>query len=100
MTSQKMTNKGYDYRFMVPWLGTGLVTSNGQKWFVRRKALTPAFHFQILEDFVEVFDRQANTLISKMRQGRPNESLDITKYITLYALDVICGMYFIEMYGL
>lgn len=88
-----MINKGNDYRFMVPWLGTGLVTSNGQKWFARRKALTSAFHFKILEDFVEVFDRQSNTLVQKLGQLGENESFDITKYITLYALDVICGMF-------
>ncbi|XP_063709291.1 cytochrome P450 4d1-like [Culicoides brevitarsis] len=83
-------NFGHDYRFLVPWLGTGLVTGNGQKWFSRRKALTSAFHFQILDGFVDVMDRQATVLAEKLKQMPENEGFDITKPVSLYALDVIC----------
>lgn len=91
MSNPKMINKGFDYKFVELWLGTGLIISNGQKWFERRKALTTAFHFQILEDFVDVFDKQANILINKLKGS--TETIDITKDISMYALDVICGTY-------
>ncbi|KAL3200348.1 hypothetical protein MRX96_013297, partial [Rhipicephalus microplus] len=52
LTSNTVLKKGHEYELIKPWLGTGLLTSSGSKWRSRRKLLTPAFHFRILEDFL------------------------------------------------
>lgn len=93
MSSNKFINKAADYDYLVPWLGTGLLISGGQKWFQRRRILTPAFHFQILDDFVSVFDKQADTLIEKLSKIPVDKTFNVVEYITLYTLDVICGMF-------
>jgi cytochrome P450 len=80
------------YKFLHPWLGTGLLTSNGNKWSKRRKLLTPSFHFDILKDFLFVMNEQADTLINILKEDmKTNPTLDIASYISRCTLDIICG---------
>lgn len=66
----------------------------GKKWHDRRKIITPAFHFKILERFVEIFDRLGNTVIDKLYQ-LDDKSIDngfeFNHMAALYALDVVSG---------
>ncbi len=43
-------------------LGQSLLLSNGEAWSRRRRLLTPAFHFDILKNFVAKFNTSANTM--------------------------------------
>lgn len=65
----------------------------GKKWHDRRKIITPAFHFNILEKFVEIFDRLGNTVVEKLRTNSPNEMVQFYPLAVLYALDVMCGKF-------
>lgn len=65
----------------------------GKKWHDRRKIITPAFHFQMLERFAETFDRLANTFINKLYEYDVNADIDLFHLVGLFALDVVCGMY-------
>lgn len=62
-----------------------------EKWKNRRKLITPTFHFQILEQFLEVFDSNNKILLNKLKKEIGMPSTDIYSYLKLYALDVICG---------
>lgn len=76
---------------MHDWLGTGLLVSAGKKWHSRRKIITPTFHFTILEQFIDIFNKQADIMLDKVRLfAETGEELDVYKYTTLFALDVIC----------
>ncbi|XP_046655329.1 cytochrome P450 4c3-like [Daphnia pulicaria] len=87
--SNKIIDKSRAYEYLYPWLATGLLTSTGSKWHKRRKLLTPAFHFKILEDFVHVFNEQSAVLVGKLSE-KVGQEFDIFPYITLCTLDVIC----------
>jgi cytochrome P450 len=70
-----------------------MIISSGSKWHSRRKLLTPAFHFSILEQFVPVFCEQTHILIKNLRDvtiSNP-EGFDVVPFVTKCALDIICG---------
>lgn len=94
LTSNVLTDKSIEYSWLKPWLGEGLVTSNKSKWKVRRKILTPAFHFRILQDFLPVMNEQSCTLMKKIdkicSQGGANPYPNLLQLITLCTLDTIC----------
>uniref|UniRef100_A0AAG5DDU3 Cytochrome P450 n=1 Tax=Anopheles atroparvus TaxID=41427 RepID=A0AAG5DDU3_ANOAO len=87
----KSTKKSFVYDYLEPWLGTGLLISFGEKWLQRRKIITPAFHFKILDQFMDVFNEEADILISKLEKHVGKSEFDIYDYVTLYALDNICA---------
>jgi cytochrome P450 len=73
--------------------------STGDKWKIRRKLLTPSFHFKILHDFVAVFNDQSKVLLNILKKKADGVStVDVFNDITLCALDIICGRYFILCY--
>lgn len=53
--------------------------------------LTPTFHFTILEDFLDVMNEQANILVHKLEKHVNQGAFNCFFYITLCALDIICG---------
>ncbi|XP_049837545.1 cytochrome P450 4C1-like isoform X2 [Schistocerca gregaria] len=90
MTSSELITKADSYSFLHPWLGDGLLTSTGPKWHSHRKMITPAFHFSILDNFVEVFAEKSEVLVNLLKTKADGQSFDMYPYITRCALDIIC----------
>ena len=95
-TSQQHIVKHRHYKILGSWLGTGLLMSDGKKWFSRRKIITPTFHFKILDQFVEVFDQQSQVFVKKLEErANGSSSFDVAPYVCLATLDIIAGKYVI-----
>lgn len=77
------------YNFLHPWLGTGLLTSTGAKWQHRRKMLTPAFHFNILQDFTDIFVENAEKLVESLK-SKEGVTKDIIPLFKIHTLKIIC----------
>ncbi|KYO20513.1 cytochrome P450 4F22-like [Alligator mississippiensis] len=77
------------YGFLKPWLGEGLLLSNGQRWGWHWRMLTLAFHFDILKPYVKIFNQSTDIMHAKWRRlvlsGSP--SLDICEQMGLMTLD-------------
>ncbi|XP_034533589.1 cytochrome P450 4F3 [Notolabrus celidotus] len=77
------------YDHLRPWLGQSLLISNGEEWHRRRRLLTPAFHFDILKNYVSTFNTSANTMHDKwhrlVSEGRNN--IEMFDHVTLMTLD-------------
>ena len=78
------------YRFLKPWLGDGLLISEGPKWFRNRHLLTPAFHFEILKPYVSVYNSCVKVLIGRWSDSaRRNEPVKLFDTLSLMSLDII-----------
>ncbi|XP_016982525.1 cytochrome P450 4d1 isoform X2 [Drosophila rhopaloa] len=90
--STHLLTKSEEYSFLGRWLNEGLLVSNGRKWHRRRKIITPAFHFRILEQYVEIFDRQSLRLVEELKSRRSSgqERINLGEAINLCTLDAIC----------
>lgn len=84
LTNSNLTIKADEYDFLKPWLGEGLVTSNGKKWKARRKMLTPTFHFKILQDFVPVMHEHCLVLLEKLYSLSIDEPTERFKQLDKY----------------
>ncbi|XP_047433174.1 cytochrome P450 4F3 [Mugil cephalus] len=77
------------YGHLRPWLGQSLLISNGEEWSRKRRLLTPAFHFDILKNYITMFNSSTNTMHDKWRrlvaEGRNN--LEMFDHVTLMTLD-------------
>ncbi|GFS61343.1 cytochrome P450 4c3 [Nephila pilipes] len=91
LSSNENISKGFEYEFLTPLLKEGLLTSKKDKWRYRRKLLTPSFHFRILDEFIPIFNEQANIFVSKIAANMESAPwIDITPLTSLCTLDIIC----------
>ncbi|XP_030569514.1 cytochrome P450 4ae1 isoform X2 [Drosophila novamexicana] len=93
LLSKQQLRKSVVYGALGGWLGNGLLLSRGDRWHAMRKIITPTFHFSILEQYIEVFDRQCNVLVDRLQplaadSNRPR-AFNIYPYMCLAALDII-----------
>ena len=80
----------HTYKLLVPWLGEGLLISEGEKWYRNRRLLTPAFHFEILQSYMSVYNSCLKVLIDKWSSSASkNEPVKLFDTISLLSLDII-----------
>lgn len=66
---------------------------------MHRKILTPAFHFKILEQFVDVFNRNGEIFWQALSKVPEDTTFDVYEHVKMYALDNICGRFRIKCPG-
>ncbi|XP_076087488.1 cytochrome P450 4F6-like isoform X1 [Mytilus galloprovincialis] len=81
---------GTVYIMGVDWLGEGLLIANGERWARNRRLLTPAFHFDILQPYIKVYNRATDVLLEKIEdRSKANKSFELFSNIGLCSLDII-----------
>ncbi|XP_054434647.1 cytochrome P450 4F3-like isoform X2 [Pteronotus mesoamericanus] len=84
-----MPKDTFVYYIMKPWLGDGLLLSDGDKWSHHRCLLTPAFHFDILKPYMKIFSKSADIMHAKWQclASEGHTRLDMFEHISLMTLD-------------
>ncbi|XP_046449670.1 cytochrome P450 4c3-like [Daphnia pulex] len=93
LVSQKLITKATEYSFLSTWLGECMFLTTGTRWKNRRRLLTPAFHFQILNSFVDVFNEKSFDCGREFERAivqHGGKEFDVFPIITQCALDIIC----------
>ncbi|XP_011706328.1 PREDICTED: cytochrome P450 4C1-like, partial [Wasmannia auropunctata] len=62
----------------------------GAKWHSRRKLLTPTFHFNILQQFVEILIEESEKMTKSLKHTRGTVVKDLTSFVSEHALNAIC----------
>lgn len=62
-----------------------------EEWKMKRKIVAPAFYFNVLEKFVQVFNEKGNVLIKVLQKEKSNGYFDMTHYVEMYTFDTILG---------
>ncbi|XP_022256706.1 cytochrome P450 4V2-like, partial [Limulus polyphemus] len=89
LMSTKNLRRSRHYSFLEEWSENCIVVSTGDKWKTRRKMLTPAFNFRLLDSSLQIFSEHSRILVEKLQQHLTKEYIDIVQPITLCALDII-----------
>ncbi|KAL1505282.1 hypothetical protein ABEB36_004880 [Hypothenemus hampei] len=88
ISQTKHLEKATMYKFLHGWLREGLLTSKGDKWQKRRKILTPAFHFSILLEFVDVFNKECEHFCKQIMESK-DKVIDIVPIIENFTLSTM-----------
>uniref|UniRef100_A0A096LVW6 aromatase n=2 Tax=Poecilia formosa TaxID=48698 RepID=A0A096LVW6_POEFO len=90
MASANITMKDeFVYGHLRPWLGRSLLISNGEEWSRKRRLLTPAFHFDILKNYIVTFNSSTNTMHNKWHRlvAGGTTNIEMFDHVTLMTLD-------------
>ncbi|NWU16267.1 CP4B1 protein, partial [Cephalopterus ornatus] len=78
------------YEFLLPWIGEGLLTLDGTKWFQHRKMLTPAFHYDVLKSYVTLMSDSVKVMLDKWdKKSTEKKSVELFQDVSLMTLDSI-----------
>ncbi|XP_033008095.1 cytochrome P450 4B1-like isoform X3 [Lacerta agilis] len=80
------------YRFLIPWIGRGLLILNGPKWQQHRKLLTPGFHYNILKPYAALMAESVNEMLDvwgKLVLNNPTASVEMYEHVSLMTLHTI-----------
>ncbi|XP_024877883.1 cytochrome P450 4C1-like isoform X2 [Temnothorax curvispinosus] len=92
LSSTKHIEKSILYDILHPWFGTGLLTSGGAKWHSRRKILTPTFHFNILQQFIQILIEEGENMTKSLKNAGDTVVKDLVPFFSAHTLNAICGI--------
>lgn len=85
-TNNKNYHKGIEYRQLMPLLGKGLLTNEGESWLSQRRLAQPAFHKKRIAGFKKVMEETVDEWVLKI--VNKNE-IDIHDFMMRLTMDIV-----------
>ncbi|KAL4707241.1 hypothetical protein ACJJTC_008322 [Scirpophaga incertulas] len=76
LTSNKVNHKGPQYKFMIPFIGGGIL-SGGPTWRNHRKIATPSYNKKSVQIFADIFNAEAEVLANTLSKKNPGDTFNI-----------------------
>lgn len=70
----------------------------GSKWQSRRKILTPTFHFNILQQFVEVLVEESENMTKSLKNTGGTIVKDLVPFVSEHTLNALCGIFYLQLF--
>jgi cytochrome P450 len=100
-TNWQNYTKGQEFKRVALLLGNGLVVSEGEFWKKQRRMIQPAFHNNAIGALTGVISAVNVALLERWEQAaRNNESVNVTRDVSLVALEVVLVAIFGRDYAL
>ncbi|MBL7665244.1 MAG: cytochrome P450 [Bacteriovoracaceae bacterium] len=77
-TNHTNYTKSYEYKYLRPLLGRGLVTSEGKEWRKNRQIMSQEFHMKRVEKFLPSMEKLTEEMLTKWRE-REDKTFDISE---------------------
>ncbi|GAB1862848.1 Cytochrome P450 4C1 [Camponotus japonicus] len=90
LNSTKHIEKSRLYNVFHPWLNTGLGTSTAIKWKSRRKMLSPAFHLNMLNEYVDILIKEGDCMTKSLKDVGGTVVKDLLPFMSEHTLNAIC----------
>ncbi|KFM75827.1 Cytochrome P450 4C1, partial [Stegodyphus mimosarum] len=89
INSRTADDKSKDYLVIRKLLRTGLLTSNGKRWRMRRKLIQPSVQMRNMEMYVPVFNEHSLVLVDKLKEKVDEPWIDAQHMIVACAIDIM-----------
>nr|QLI62192.1 cytochrome P450 43 [Streltzoviella insularis] len=90
LSSQKTTVKGPQYKYMADCLGGGILSGSGPCWRKHRKIATPNYGKRAIENYSDVFNKEADLLLEKFRMKPNGRQIDFYQCIVQTTSYTVC----------
>ncbi|CAH2062828.1 unnamed protein product, partial [Iphiclides podalirius] len=76
---------------MMPFFGNSVSTSEGERWPLMRKLMTPSFQYRTLEKRVQNSNAYCKHLFSILDEKLEVGDIDLYRYLRPYMFDLLCN---------
>ncbi|GAB0086096.1 Cytochrome P450 [Sergentomyia squamirostris] len=90
LNAPECLNRDGVYKYVSTLAGNGLVCLPADTWKEHRKYLNPTFSLKILQSYMQIFNKETNTLTDRLKQYTGKPAFDIYELMDACTLDIVC----------